>query len=451
MTVLALRFVRRLAYAFFSIALLWAGSLRAQTPAPLAVVLHGDALPGPLLQAALAKELGRTVIFAEPTAGAERLTITWRKVAHELAVSYDRGARTVARVVAAPDAPEKVVDAASLLAANLLREDIAQDPVPVPVPDSPPAPAPAPAPPSALAPKPAAEVTYVPAVASLAYPLATNLFTPWARTNFEFNALYGRVGTLEGLQLGAVGLAIGMSEHKSATGEVRGAQISLLASVATGAVRGAQLGFVGNVAASGLMGLQLGGVNVAAGASKGVQLGLVNVSAGPLQGAQVGLINYAKDVDGVPIGVVSVTESGGIHPLAWASSSTFGNLGIKFATKYTYTMPYGSVHHAYDRDLVGGGGAIGARIPLHRYLRIEIDLGLTYLRAVKSTPSQLPAGTAWQEQLWQPRLRGAFHVSPVKHFSVFVGGGVVTEVRIVEDGRDAEVRVRPEIFAGLQL
>lgn len=451
MTSLVLRFVRRLACALLSVTLLSAA--HAQAPPPLSVVVHGDGLPGVLLQTTLGKELGRPVVFLEPAVGAERLTITWRKANHELAVSYDNGARTVARVVAAPNVAERVVDTASLLAANLLREDVAREQpaaLPAPVVTAPPL-APAAAAPPPVAPAPPRAVESLPAVASLAYPLATNLFSPWARTNFELNLIYGRVGALEGLQIGALGLAVGSSSHESATGDVHGAQISFLASVATGVVRGAQLGMVGNVAASGLMGLQLGAVNVAADPSRGVQLGLVNVSAGPLQGAQVGLINYAKDVEGVPIGIVSVTESGGIHPLAWASSSTLGNLGVKFATKYTYTMPYGSVHHAFDRDLVGGGGAIGARIPLHRYLRIEIDLGFTYLRAVKSTPSQLPTGTAWQEELFQPRLRGAFHVSPVKHFSAFLGGGVVSEVRLVDNARDAEVRVRPEIFGGLQL
>lgn len=451
-------------------------ALAQSTPSadPLQVVARGDVLDEEALRAALGKELGRPVQLvhgAEAASSGERLTITWRRTSRELAVSYDARGRTVARVVAAPEAPAKVIEEASLLAANLLREDIARPDEPAVAPASPPEPAPASEPAPAATPSTkASRRKALPgrslAVVSFFHPLASNYAEPWVRTRFELNLLHGRIGALEGVQLGTLGMVLARDEPGSAPGTAQGLQLSLLASVATGEVTGMQIGGVGTVASAGLdgvqlgainvaalraRGVQLGGANVVAGSVRGVQLGGVNIASGAVRGVQLGLINYAKDVDGVPIGVVSVTESGGIHPTAWSSSSTFGNAGVKFATRYTYTMPYMSVHHAFDRLLLGGGGAIGARIPLGRYLGVELDVGFTYLVAPTQTPSTEKPNARWTERLYQPRVRGALHVSPLKHFSVFAGAGLVTQVRVVDVSERAEVSVRPEIFAGLQL
>lgn len=410
--------------------------------APLAVELHGDLLPNDLLEAALRRELPRSTTTTTGRVNGEHLTLTWRRSSRELAVSYDNGAQTITRVVSADDDPARVADDAALLAANLLREDVASRPAPPPAPTSAPAPAPAPPPP-----KPRTEpLAYVPAVASFAYPLATNLQHPWARTNFEFNALYGRVGALEGLQLGMFGMVLG-NRARGASGDVLGAQISALANVATGHVRGAQTS-ASNIAVGGLSGAQIGGVNVVGDRVRGVQIGGINVAAGPVQGVQVGLVNYAKDVEGVPIGLVSVTKSGGVHPTAWWSSATYGNLGVKFATRYTYTMPYGSMHHAYNRALLGGGFAVGARVPILDWLRVELDVGMAYMIAPMT--SRTPAGAEYNERLLQPRVRAALHVSPLKHLTFFAGGGAVAPMRFVNDDLQ-RASIRPEVFAGLAL
>jgi hypothetical protein len=41
-------------------------------------------------------------------------------------------------------------------------------------------------------------------------------------------------------------------------------------------------------------------------------------------------LNVADDVEGLPIGLVSVSKSGGAHPLVWTSSTADINVGLKF-------------------------------------------------------------------------------------------------------------------------
>jgi hypothetical protein len=117
-------------------------------------------------------------------------------------------------------------------------------------------------------------------------------------------------------------------------------------------------------------------VNVA-GDVHGMQAALVNV-AGRVRGVQLGLVNVAEDVEGVPIGLISVTESGGVHPTFWSASRSVANAGLKFATRYTYTLLSVSARREAGADLFGPGLAIGVRVPLLPGY-FESDLGASYL------------------------------------------------------------------------
>src|SRR5581483_3327234 len=154
----------------------------------------------------------------------------------------------------------------------------------------------------------------VPVTASLFFPLASNWQAPHARTMLAVNVVYGRVGAVDGLQVGTV---------NQTDDRVTGAQLALLLNQ-TGAVSG----------------LQVAPVNMA-GDVRGMQLGLVNV-ARKVRGVQLGLINVADDMSGVPIGLISVSKDGGVHPTAWTSRTSLINVGVKFATRNTYTQFSGS-------------------------------------------------------------------------------------------------------------
>jgi hypothetical protein len=446
------------------------------------------------------------------TSGAGRggvVTVTYRRDARELAVTWDGPKRgTVSRVVPAPASRDACVSDAAMLAGDLARDEAAD--LLAPAQDARPATALPPLPSAvagadgasaasaggagdaaragspASAPAAGADRTargrgerdpdFVAGNVSVVYPLAINNGRPWIRTSFGLNLLHGRVGQLDGLQLGGVNV-VARSDGRG-TGEVTGIQLAYALNVATGAVSGVQLAWLGNSAgglegwqasmianhasarvaglqtamgvnvARDLGGVQLAGVNVARDLA-GVQLGLVNV-ARKVDGAMVGLVNVADDVDGVPFGLVSVTRTGGVHPTAWASNTSLANLGIRLATKHTYTMPMAHYHHAYGRDFYGAGFAIGGRITIDEARYVDTDLGFSTLYAPER--SRLPGeADTYHELLLQPKLRALFGWRFADHFGLFAGGGLTTQVRLEKDGDRATVRVGPELFAGVEL
>lgn len=336
------------------------------------------------------------------------------------------------------------------------------------------------------------------AYASLIHPVATNFDAPYVSTRFGLDLIYGRAGELDGgLQVGTVNLVIGKpgvatgamsgvqlapffgvnyaSGHagglqiaflgNGAGDGVEGGQVSLGANVAAGDVDGAQLSWVANVATGKLRGLQFGGVNVA-GDVAGAQVGFVNV-AKKFDGLAIGLVNIADDIDGVPIGLLSVTKSGGVHPVVWSSTSTYANIGLKFATKHTYTMlaghytNVGGAYYAADggrrelqleaRDFFGGGFFIGGHVPIDNAF-IDFDIGLSGLGATTTSPRVTADGLTRRSRdiLVDPRVRILAGFALAKHASLFGGAGLVARTRLVNDAEDAIIRFHPELIGGIQ-
>ena len=394
----------------------------------LHLTVRGD-VSAEAVRDALAQDAGRPVVLDEGAAADDRVTITLGATG-ELAVTFASPHGALTRVVAAPGTPERVVSDASLLAASLaIGVDLAP-PAPAPPPPAPPPPPPPPpppAPPPTIVPDRPRGFT-LPASASFFYPLAANFGQPGARTYFDLDVLYGRYGEVDGAQIGVASV---VAPDGGASGAMRGLQIGgLFAS------------------AEHVEGLQIGGVATHAGGDvDGVQIGLVNVAGGKVHGAQIGLINVAEDVD-VPIGLVSVTKSGGVHAVTWASSTTYGNLGVKFATRHTYTMLSASASYAYDRDVYGGGFTIGGHAPLSRLFYLDFDAGLSALAAPRPTSF---AGRSYNELLFYPKVRAIAGLRLDPHFALFAGVGLAAEARIYDAGQDLAVSLMPDFFAGVEL
>lgn len=508
---------------------LFLGALSITTPAraadpaaePIALVLHSESteLSFDALALALDKELNvPTVASDSPSSASAKgvLTVTYHPQTKELVVSYSDAARgTVSRVVPAPDRESEVPELAALVAGNLVRDQAAEF-LPERV-----APVTAVAQPSMLTSPseipPNEEPPTKPPIhrlgnASLFYPLATNMNEPELTTNFDFNLLYGHIGALDGLSVGMVSTVTGTAQGLQLSvltnlvgGPVRGVQLSALfnhgrtvegAQVALlnraqGSMHGLQMGAL-NFAGSLSQGLQLSGANIA-GDLEGLQIGIVNVGK-RVRGVQLGLVNIADDVDGVPIGLISVTKKGGVHPVVWSSNTTYGNLGIKFATRYTYTMLGGAMHYDGTHNSYGAGFTIGGSIPVHERIAAEIDLQALHLFAdgkciqegvpassapytIPSTPNGacLSAGdvkmdgdgalyTAPRNESFTSassrafdqslaKLRAMLRFELVSHLSLFVGTGVTGRVTYPVVNADTEVHFRllPEVFGGVQL
>jgi len=443
------------------------------------------------LAARIGADLGGSL--ARPGAvPASRAAISIRYRERELVVrAVHPGGRVLERTVKAEGDGAAVQREAVLLAANLARDEAREILDALAARPAPRAPAPVPAPSPKPAP-PTVDEGYHPFSAAFFSPIATNYARPNVTTSFNVSLFYGRVGIVEGLQLGgavvyasravdgaqfagAVAVADGPVDGAQfagaasfAGGDVDGVQFSGASNDARGEVVGGQFAGAANLALKGMSGAQIGGaVNVARGDSSGVQIaGAVNVAtrdfAGAqlspvnvagnvdgaqigvinvgrkVRGAQIGVVNIAEEVDGVALGVVSISKNS-IHPVVWTSNLQYMNAGVKFTTKYAYTtlaLHYGTLEDDFDN--FGTTAALGGHIPLPAGFDVEVEGSVTHLVPWMTRRSE--DGNLWVA----PHVIGGY--SFARHLRVFAGGGVRFPA-IVNHGREV---ARPEVLAGVQ-
>jgi hypothetical protein len=339
---------------------------------------------------------------------------------------------------------------------------------------------------------------YFPFNLSLLWPLATNFATPDLWTHLDVAILLGRVGFVDGLQLGVctwithelrgiqLGVASAIEERGAgvqigagftfadglfegiqaagvfswASKDLHGLMVGGAANQIYGDLDGVQLAGAFNIARKQVTGVQAGGfVNI--GKVDGLQVGAINVSARQ-RGLQIGIINVARRIDGLQIGVVNITDDlegeslgiaplprrGGIRAHVWGSSSLLGNVGVKFSSRYAYSILSGSVTPVDREDggpgketKYGFGLTLGAQmtVPSVEELRLAADLGVT--RLFMDAPS-----FAGHDEMVRARVLVSYAIA--RRLAPFVGGGVWTRVH-GEDDLDAEVG--PEISVGLEL
>ena len=341
---------------------------------------------------------------------------------------------------------------------------------------------------------------YFPLNLSLVHPFSTNATAPDLWTHFDLALIVGRVGFVDGLQIGIVdwithdlrGAQLGMATAVSrdatgvqagaafafadglfegvqlagifgwASGDLHGAQLAVLASQTYGDLRGLQAAAVVNVERKQLDGIQAGGaVNV--GRVDGLQIAAINVSQ-EMKGVQIGVLNVARRIDGLQIGVVNVTDDlrgeslgivplprkGGIHPAAWASSSLYGNLGIKFASVAAYSILSVALHSVpREPDTEGGprqpifgaGLTLGARLPLPiEPVTLASDIGGYRLFRDRIALS------GGHDEVYKMRVLLGYPLAP--RLSPFVGAGAFVGVR----GKESlTTDFGPEVTVGLEL
>jgi hypothetical protein len=445
--------------------------------------VHSDSpdVSAEALRDAIAAELGVEVALQgseHAAAAASHVTVTFRADTRELAVSVTSArSGTVTRVVEAPPAASEVVTTAALLVGNLARDQVTAPPLPAPAPSTvaPPEPQRQPATFGYL-PRPVEKAPRRIGNASFFYPVATNMDQPELRTYLSFNAIYGRVGEVDGLELGVfnrvsdrlagielgllgnwVGGAVSAIQAGAAfnsAGSLEGVQLSMGVNHVRDATTGAQLAMVANVDSGALDGFQIAPFNRAADV-RGAQLGLINVAA-KVRGLQMGLVNIADDVDGVPLGLVSVTRSGGVHPMLWGSSASHGNVAVKFATRYTYTFLSFAVHRKDDHTQLGPGLGLGFSVPVvDKRLYFEPDLSAQHLFGdTECCEKKFFGAKERRRDQSQFKVRAALRAQVAKHLSFFAGGGAVGSLRYpldAESDTDYRFGTYLEAFGGVQL
>jgi hypothetical protein len=256
--------------------------------ATVVLIVRADdkALDRHALRRAIEDEIAGPVVLdadgAAPNAPRRWLTVGLDASRKELAVSYEeQGRETVTRVVPAPPDAGALIQRAAWLAGNLLRDD-ADGLLPRRAAAEAPTPTRVLPPPSPTRVEPAATIVtevqtptgrpFSPVSAALFFPLATNFDEPEVRTRLNLNVLYGRVGVLEGMQLGGA---------NQVDGEASGAQLGFLFNVAGGSVHGLQVASAANLARADVHGFQLAVLtNRAHGNLEGFQVSTVNTTGG---------------------------------------------------------------------------------------------------------------------------------------------------------------------------
>lgn len=275
------------------------------------------------------------------------------------------------------------------------------------------------------------------------YPVSTNK----SRDDFtyaNFTLAYGRIGEVKGADL-SYGLSI-------VGRDVTGFQGSCLLSYTGGNVKGAAGAGLGSVIGTGLYGAQGSGlfnwvegdmygaqgagvVNVVKGTTKGFQAAAVNISgdtrgmqlgvvnvASEVKGVQLGIVNISKTMHGVPIGIVNISGNGDIEAVAYASSLTAANAGVRIRAGYVYTMlsvgGY-NLDREDDREKSAAGAFyFGVRVPVSRFY-LDADAGYMYLD--NGAFAKMGEGDRVDRMALQGRAALGFRLTD--SFSVFAGGG----------------------------
>ncbi len=151
--------------------------------------------------------------------------------------------------------------------------------------------------------------------------------------------------------------------------ELHGAQFTGLFNYAN-QLHGVQIAGIANHARE-ARGLQFGFVNTS-GTLRGASFGVINVTSGRVEGLQFGLINFADDAD-VSIALLPISRKGGAHLDVWTSDLAALNIGLRLASRRTYTLLSAGIHPTGPNAgwLIGLG--FGGRFRPTEKLFIDLD------------------------------------------------------------------------------
>lgn len=499
------QWIRRAISVIAQAACLLGGNAFAQ-PASSGLVVDVESsdlsLPPADVRSLVADKLGTTVLSPDdPSAGLARrsLTIIIRRPEKQILVTYQDATglekSEMLRLSADPASnAEAIAAAVGALVQNQNEPDLPTSRAGAAAPSAP-SRAPLPQPDNEDPNAPKASRGYFPVNLSFIYPLAFNVGRPILRTNLDIALLVSHVGEIDGAQLGVVTYTVFDVEGVQASvgaltgGRMTGIQIGGTFSYAGGGITGAQasgifgwstkevLGvqFAGvaaqsyedidglqlsgafNIARKQVTGAQIaGGINM--GRVRGFQLGLINVSA-EVDGLQLGLINIARRIDGLQVGLINVTASlageslglvnilkpGRIHLTVWGSNSLFGNAGVKFASKYAYSIVSAAIHNIKEEVAAGAGLTLGVHLPLKLYLpglTLSGDLGAYRL---------FPSGFNFtgHAEVYKTRIIASYELA--HRLTLFVGGGAHLSVNGDENDENETTSFGPELSGGLEL
>ena len=264
-------------------------------------------------------------------------------------------------------------------------------------------------------------------------------------TNFHLTIISGRVGSVDGLQIGAIvnhvkydftGYdATGIAS--TIEGDYSGFQTTGIYSRVDGSFIGIQDVGIYSFIGSDFLGIQTTGItNRVEGSFKGIQIagisnntkqleglqiaGIVN-SADQVNGIQIGLVNLSGELNGIAIGPVNISKAGSVHGVGWSGGAMEMNAGIKFApNNYWYTiLSLGrGGDFTDDKDDTSIGYYMGFRFPL---------LGPSFFAELDIGGNSVFIGDLFDDRDWEDKVSRALETRASlvfqlnKRLSLFAG------------------------------
>ncbi|MBF4486785.1 STN and carboxypeptidase regulatory-like domain-containing protein [Flavobacterium sp. CSZ] len=264
-------------------------------------------------------------------------------------------------------------------------------------------------------------ISEVPVQASLIPSLSTRgMMNSQINSSFSINLLGGYTGGVRGLEMAGLYNINRMNVHalqmaglfNTVGGSVKGVQLAGIYNNVFGDLNGLQMSGIHNSVKGSQIGLQMSGIynhvqldakgiqiaaiyNNVNGTQNGLQIsGIYNAGHKKVRGMQIAASNYAKELDGVQIGLVNITGSPSGYSFGLLNFKKDGyqkfsvtrneisdiNLAIKTGDNKLYTiLMAGKSERSDEEKLTSFGFGLGKNIPLANRLTYNPEISIQYL------------------------------------------------------------------------
>ncbi|QGK75393.1 STN domain-containing protein [Flavobacterium sp. SLB02] len=264
-------------------------------------------------------------------------------------------------------------------------------------------------------------ISEVPVQASLIPSLSTRgMMNSQINSSFSLNLLGGYTGGVRGLEMAGLYNINRMNVHalqmaglfNTVGGSVKGVQLAGIYNNVFGDLNGLQMSGIHNSVKGSQIGLQMSGIynhvqmdakgiqmaaiyNNVNGTQNGLQIsGIYNAGHQKVRGMQIAALNYAKELDGVQIGLVNITGSPSGYSFGLLNFKKDGyqkfsvtrneisdiNLAIKTGDNKLYIiLMAGKSERSDEEKLTSFGFGLGKNIPLANRLNYNPEISIQYL------------------------------------------------------------------------
>ncbi len=274
--------------------------------------------------------------------------------------------------------------------------------------------------------------------------------------NFSLNLLAGHAARLRGVEFGGLGnyysedvkgvqfgglanIVKGKTAAAQFAGlgnlnfdDYTGAQFAGIANIVPGNIKGAQVAGIGNLNIGDLGGVQIAGItNIHRGNLEGAQIaGILNITEKVETGFQIGLFNFAKENNGIPIGLVSYVKKDGLRFDVWTDEAIFTKVGLRTGTRRFHNMLFIGKQVTDPLSWTIGFG-FGPHFNLGKSGYLETDL--IYQALGDQTIGGL---TNWEDNSYMSKIRILYGWEINKFISIYAGPTFNTFYSKVNDGSE---------------